>query len=952
MKRTLFVALSLTAFVWTETVHAQNPGDNVFGGIQVHTVNIRFPQKNYWDSLTIYYNQGNEQYIPATVVVDGVSYDSVGVRFKGNSSYNHPNNKKSFRLAMDQYRGDQRWDGLKGVHLNNCYGDPTLMREKIHLDFCRDAGVAAPRANYARLFINDTLFAFYSLVEHVDKKFLSTHYGDNSGDLFKAVDEFGTGASPISDFRWYGSAASAYDSLYELKTDGSTTAWPRLITLLDTLNINTNTASALPSKVNLNSVYKAFATDNLFANLDAYVNSGRNFYFYFLPATGKMEWIVWDVGLSFGDYAGGVTSPETMSLTYLISAADRPLMGKVLNTTTLKNDYLRTLCSVFTGYFSSSRLFPHIDSVANVIRSYVYADTRKMYTNQQFEANITNDISASGAGSTRKPGLKSFINLRQASVQSQLSTLGVTCALNVSAGDVVINEFMAQNDSIADPAGEYDNWIEIHNNTANTVSLGGMYLSNVASQPTKWQFPANTTIASQGYLIVWADEDTTQTGLHANFQLSVSGGYLRLSNTDGGVLDSVTYGPQIANRTMARIPNGTGGFYRCKPTFGADNTNSLAIEPALASVLLPQYIQGLNGTNSSRIPFAYRAKISGLTPNATYRFINQIVNSADASTVSGAGNCIYVSSTSDFARTSSPSVGTAGAYGSFTTDSLGMYEGWFVSEPTGNARFIPGRYVFMRINLNDGASGTSVALRLTTADSVRVVKLAPAAGDSTGTGLRCTSSISAKDFVFAYDNVVGTGRPLSGSFVESDGSANTTSNSYAAFYANYVNGVNGAFGIVLPNMLPSGVRRIERRALINGTVRGAAIDADGIWPSGANTVNPLGGTTEIVLSSSDVSPMTNVGIQEEIPSQFALSQNYPNPFNPTTAISYQLSAPRLVSLKVFDILGREVATLVRGMHAAGAYVVIFNASALASGVYIYTMEAGAFRQSKRMLLTK
>ena len=147
---------------------ASNPGDTVFAGIKIHTINIRFPRADYWDSLAYYYAQGNEQEIMATAIVNGVVYDSIGVRFKGNSSYSYPNNKKSFKINFDQYKANPiLWDNLKAVHLNNMYADPSFMREKIHLDFCRDAGVTAPRANYAMLYINDTLFAFYSLVEHV-----------------------------------------------------------------------------------------------------------------------------------------------------------------------------------------------------------------------------------------------------------------------------------------------------------------------------------------------------------------------------------------------------------------------------------------------------------------------------------------------------------------------------------------------------------------------------------------------------------------------------------------------------------------------------------------------------------------------------------------------------------------------------------------------------------------
>jgi ligand-binding sensor domain-containing protein len=90
----------------------------------------------------------------------------------------------------------------------------------------------------------------------------------------------------------------------------------------------------------------------------------------------------------------------------------------------------------------------------------------------------------------------------------------------------------------------------------------------------------------------------------------------------------------------------------------------------------------------------------------------------------------------------------------------------------------------------------------------------------------------------------------------------------------------------------------------------------------------------------------------EIPSSFNLYQNYPNPFNPTTVISYQLSAVSNVTLKVYDVLGREVETLVNEKESEGAHSVNFNASTLPSGVYFYRLAAGDYVETKKMVLIK
>lgn len=89
-----------------------------------------------------------------------------------------------------------------------------------------------------------------------------------------------------------------------------------------------------------------------------------------------------------------------------------------------------------------------------------------------------------------------------------------------------------------------------------------------------------------------------------------------------------------------------------------------------------------------------------------------------------------------------------------------------------------------------------------------------------------------------------------------------------------------------------------------------------------------------------------------IPSEYSLEQNHPNPFNPATVITYQIPKAGKVLLKIFDILGKEIKTLVDNYKEAGSYQVTFNAGKLPSGVYIYRLESGSFVQSKKMILTK
>ena len=133
-------------------------------------------------------------------------------------------------------------------------------------------------------------------------------------------------------------------------------------------------------------------------------------------------------------------------------------------------------------------------------------------------------------------------------------------------------------------------------------------------------------------------------------------------------------------------------------------------------------------------------------------------------------------------------------------------------------------------------------------------------------------------------------------------------------------------------------------------VFGSTIYAGGGFTEICNTVQPnFAGITADVASVSE---------REELPSEFALHQNYPNPFNPATIIRYSLPVGQdgilscHVSLKVYNLLGQEVATLVNESKQPGRYQVQWNAQRLSSGVYFYRLQAGEYLETRKLMLLK
>jgi len=528
-----------------------------------------------------------------------------------------------------------------------------------------------------------------------------------------------------------------------------------------------------------------------------------------------------------------------------------------------------------------------------------------------------------------------------------LKTIFMIFLFSFIVGEISFAQTAMMNEVFSRGTTTNPDWIEIYNPSSSVLNISTYKIYDTGGQSgskPKKTFPAGALIPAYGYYVIVTDD-----GSPSAFGLSSGGEKVWLEDSLGVVVDSCDIAAMPDSSTSySRTPDGNS-LWKIVSKITRGNSNVV-----LTQILLPQYIQGVNGTNNNRIPFAFRIKLENLAPNTTYHYINQVVLSTESSSTSGAGNIFFVYQDS-IVKTSSPSMST-GPYGVLTTDANGSHEGWYITEPTGNAtRFVPGNYIFMRIRLNNGAAGTSPVIWATTSDSVKVVSFGTASDNKLGTGIYGHSYANQKDFVFLYDNVNGTGRPLSGAMIESDGISLAAFTNFPPFYKDSVDAISGTWGTIIPNQLSNGVKRIERRLFSDGSLFPVvATSINGSWPSGANTVNPTGGLNAIGITKSDapLSFINDVKSGSETLSEFSISQNYPNPFNPVTLISYQLPAAGFVTLKVYDVLGNEVSNLVDAQQEAGNYQVTFDGKTLASGIYLCRLQAGEFVSMIKMNLLK
>ncbi len=197
-------------------------------------------------------------------------------------------------------------------------------------------------------------------------------------------------------------------------------------------------------------------------------------------------------------------------------------------------------------------LIARMEELRDLIRPFVYADPNTMFSTSQFESCMYSNVYASSGPPPGRtiPALGTFVTARYNYISGLIGTW-------TPIEGLVINEVMAKNSStLADEAGDFDDWIEIANTSSSSIDLGGLGLTDHLEGTPDFVFP-DMTLAPGEYVIVWADEEPGEGDLHAPFKLDADGEDVYL--TDGAVIiDQVTFPALASDISWGRWPDGTG----------------------------------------------------------------------------------------------------------------------------------------------------------------------------------------------------------------------------------------------------------------------------------------------------------------------------------------------------------------------------------------------------------
>lgn len=359
---------------------------NFYAVDTIQTIDLTFTQPN-WDYQMDTAKDGADGYIlAAQCIVNGVVYDSVGVKFKGNSSYDSTRAKNPLHIKLDYIHGSANYDGHEDIKLGNGFADPTLVREVLAYEILRNY-MAAPECNFARVTINGGYYGLFSSAESIDSDFNSDHFYSSTNSFFKCT-PVNVLSGQVPNLLYLGTDSSNYYARYEIK---STIAWSELIALCDTL---ANSPAMLDTVLDIDRALWMIAFNNVCVNLDSYSGAFSQNYYLYKDDNGRFNPIVWDLNMCFGGFTNtglsnlNIAGMQTMTPLLHSTNGARPLIMKLLADSTYYRQYVAHMRTITDEFFSDSTYYFRAQQLQTLVDSSALADTNTFYSYTQFQQGL------------------------------------------------------------------------------------------------------------------------------------------------------------------------------------------------------------------------------------------------------------------------------------------------------------------------------------------------------------------------------------------------------------------------------------------------------------------------------------------------------------------------------------------------------------------------------------
>ena len=351
MKKALLILLYLPIIGFGQSLY--NPQQlydspaGFFDEDSIRDIYLEFYDPNYHSYLVNAWYYNPDERIPATLTLNGIVYDSVGVRYKGNSTFCLPNDnsnhKVPYNIDFNYFIDSQKVLGYKKMKLANAWMDPTFVKDITASNIYRNY-LPSGEANLVKLHVQGNYLGLYVNTESINKQFTKKHFDEKSGPLFKCdnIDRFcDTANAPASyppSLIYLGNDSTLYYDSYDMKSDNG---WEQLVNLIKVLDLDFQN---IDSVLNVDRTLWAFAVNSVISNLDTYNGYYIHNYYLYQTKDGLFQMIPWDLDNSFSgaimgfDYFNQSNIYEYDPYHYG-APGDRPLAEKLLNDPFYRKQY-------------------------------------------------------------------------------------------------------------------------------------------------------------------------------------------------------------------------------------------------------------------------------------------------------------------------------------------------------------------------------------------------------------------------------------------------------------------------------------------------------------------------------------------------------------------------------------------------------------------------------------
>lgn len=388
-----------------------DPGD-FYDTDKVRELRLTFKEKNWPDVLDSLRVHGNGLLV-CQLQIDGKSFEDVGIRYRGSKSFRTGSKRNAFHIKLNHVIKGQKLQGHKVLKLSNALRDPSMVREVLGYEIARQY-MPAPKANYAKLFINEKYFGLFINVEAINDEFLKTHFGSDDNTLVKASSNFEDEHPQGCKNKVYGSLeyqenAECYPYNFELK---SKAGWKDLIELTKDLS---DENSVIEKSLNVDRTLWMLAFNNVLVNLNSYTGQGsQNFYLY-KDEFGQFNPIIWDLNLLFGSFKNtGIGSDltleqlQTMDPLLHVDNTTKPLINRLLSQPLYRKAYLSHMRTILYDHFVNGAYEERAKELQRLIQIPFFNDQYKFYKGDDFQKSLTTTIGKR----SKIPGLVELMSKR------------------------------------------------------------------------------------------------------------------------------------------------------------------------------------------------------------------------------------------------------------------------------------------------------------------------------------------------------------------------------------------------------------------------------------------------------------------------------------------------------------------------------------------------------------